>query len=533
MTATLIETASPRASEPTLARGRELERLGRAADALAELDAVVDRARNSGDRATASEALRRSGVLRFQQGDRTRARAACREAAALADRAGLRRLAAEAFNTSAVIELESGELDEARALFQHALRAGGDEPVIRARVEQNLGIIANVQGDWARAEAHYGRSLEGFLAAGDRHGTALACHNLGMVAADQRRWEAAAAHYRRSLEIAQELGDSHLEGLCRLNYGEVLLGQGQTEEAGRLADRALAIFDQLDSKPDKAGAYLLLGMIYRESQRPTLAEARLKGAIDLFAACGSTLGEAEASRETALLYRQLGRNREALTLLTRSHRLFQRLDARVEQVDISAKVRHLEDTYLAVVRSWGESIESADSYTHGHCERVADYAVALARELGLTDQDLTAIRVGAYLHDLGKVKVPHEILNKPGRLTADEFDVIKRHPVWGVEMLSGIPFPWDVEPIIRWHHEKRDGTGYPDRLVGDEIPLSAQIIGIVDVFDALTTTRSYRGAMRLEEALERLAEARTAWRDDVYEAFLRVVTRLPDLKAAA
>ena len=123
--------------------------------------------------------------------------------------------------------------------------------------------------------------------------------------------------------------------------------------------------------------------------------------------------------------------REALQLLNAAHRLFSRLDARVDLVDVTSKTNRLEETYFAVVRDWGQSIESADSYTFGHCERVASYAVAVATALGADQGQLTTIRMGAYLHDVGKVKVPHQILNKPGRLTDDEFAVIKRHPVWG------------------------------------------------------------------------------------------------------
>jgi putative nucleotidyltransferase with HDIG domain len=189
-------------------------------------------------------------------------------------------------------------------------------------------------------------------------------------------------------------------------------------------------------------------------------------------------------------------------------------------------VHRLEDTYLAVVRDWGQSIESSDSYTHGHCERVAEYGVAVARELGLDVDQQTTIRIGAYLHDLGKVRVPHEILNKPGKLTPDELRVIQMHPVWGLELLATVEFPWDIKPIIRWHHERYDGTGYPDRLRGDEIPVSAQIICIVDVFDALTTTRSYRPALSTTEALVKIEESRSWWRPDVYQAFLRAVNRL-------
>jgi putative nucleotidyltransferase with HDIG domain len=134
--------------------------------------------------------------------------------------------------------------------------------------------------------------------------------------------------------------------------------------------------------------------------------------------------------------------------------------------------------------------------------------------------------MGAYLHDVGKVKVPHQILNKPGKLTDEEFAIIKRHPVWGVELLASVEFPWDLKPIIRSHHERYDGNGYPDRLRGDEIPLGAQIICIVDVYDALTTTRSYRGAMSPAEALSRMEADRHWWRPDVYAAFLKSVGSL-------
>jgi putative nucleotidyltransferase with HDIG domain len=176
-----------------------------------------------------------------------------------------------------------------------------------------------------------------------------------------------------------------------------------------------------------------------------------------------------------------------------------------------------------VVREWGQSIELADAYTHGHCERVANYGVAVARQLGLDGTAQTTIRLGAYLHDLGKVRVPHEILNKPGPLTAEEFDLIKKHPEWGLELLQGIDFPWDIRPIIGSHHEKDDGSGYPRGLKGDAIPLDAAIICVVDVYDALTTQRSYRAAHSHAEALVEMQKCRHWWRADVYAAFLRAV----------
>jgi putative two-component system response regulator len=130
---------------------------------------------------------------------------------------------------------------------------------------------------------------------------------------------------------------------------------------------------------------------------------------------------------------------------------------------------------------------------------------------------------------VGKVRVPHEVLNKPGRLTPEEFEIIKQHPVWGVELLAGIEFPWDIKPIIRWHHEKYDGSGYPDRLRGDEIPLSAQIICAADVYDALTTTRSYRPALEPDAALAEMIRCQHWWRSDVFQAFCGLIPLLPSL----
>ena len=233
--------------------------------------------------------------------------------------------------------------------------------------------------------------------------------------------------------------------------------------------------------------------------------------------------QAEASRELALLYQMLGRNQDSLRLLNAAHRLFGRLNARRDLVDVGTKVAHLESVYLTIVRDWGRSIESTDTYTFGHSERVASYAAIVAQTLGLDDAEVTTVRIGAYLHDLGKVRIPHEILNKPGKLTNEEFDIMKMHPEYGLEMLASVEFPWDIKPIIRSHHEKQNGKGYPDRLRGDEVPLVAQLIGVVDVFDALTTTRSYRAAMDHATALTEMRTCIDWWRPDVLEGFLASV----------
>ncbi len=496
------------------------ERDGRLAEAVRCFREAGEVAEAGGDRRTEAEALRRLAVVHHHRNEPVPARELVGRSFTIAHAIGDNLLAGEALNVLAGFEFESGAMDQARARYREALELSPESPALRGRIEQNLGILANIQGDHGGALAHYRRSLEAFEGSGDEKGRAIAYHNLGMVSADRGQWEDADTFFRHSLELARATGDVHLTGLCLLNHSEVHVARRRFQEARHNAESALAIFDQLGARLDKADAYKVIGMVYRETGRHALAEARLRTAIEMATSTGSVLSEAEASREMARLYQGMGRNQEALQLLTSAHRLFSRIDARVDLVDVAAKVHRLEDTYFAVVREWGQSIESSDSYTFGHCERVASYGVAVGRAMGLDEAQLTALRMGAYLHDLGKVRVPHEILNKPGPLTTEEFEIIKQHPVWGLELLATIDFPWDIKPIIRWHHERHDGTGYPDRLRGEEIPLAAQIICIVDVYDALTTTRSYRGALSRAEAGARMEQSRHWWRPDVYDAFL-------------
>jgi putative nucleotidyltransferase with HDIG domain len=512
-------TSSHRAAD-LLHEARTFERSGCVTEAMQGYIAAVDAAQRNGEWALQAEALRRVAVLHHHRNEPEAARAAVQRSFDVATRAADDVLAAEALNVLGGFALEGDDLTGARETFLRALTLGGRSHELQARLEQNLGIVANVQGDLDGALEHYRRSLAAYRASGNEAGCALAFHNLGMISADRRQWDEADDYFQQSLTIARAIGDIRLQGLCQLNHAEVHLARQRFEQAMSGAESALAVFDQLGALLDKADAYRVIGTVYRETGRPALADARLRAAIELAGRTGSVLSEAEASRELALLYQTMGRNQDALQLLNTAHSLFGRLDARVELGDVSGRVARLEATYLALVRDWGQSIESSDSYTFGHCERVAQYAVGVGNAMGLGDGDITTLRMGAYLHDLGKVRVPHEILNKPGPLNPEEFEIIKQHPIWGLELLSTVEFPWDIKPIIRWHHERCDGNGYPDRLSGERIPLGAQIICIVDVYDALTTTRSYRGALSQAEAVERMVQSRHWWRPDVYDAFM-------------
>jgi putative nucleotidyltransferase with HDIG domain len=152
----------------------------------------------------------------------------------------------------------------------------------------------------------------------------------------------------------------------------------------------------------------------------------------------------------------------------------------------------------------------------------------LAAAAGFEGRDLVWIRMGAFLHDVGKTEVPAEVLNKPGKLTADEWEMMRSHTTAGDAIVAGLDFPWDIRPIVRNHHERYDGSGYPDGLCGEDIPFAARVLCVADIYDALTTTRSYRPAYTPAEALDVMrAEAGSVLDPKLFELFASVIRSLP------
>lgn len=465
-------------------------------------------------------ALRRLAVQLHYRGEVEAARVRCTRSVEVARKLGDGELEAEALNTLGGLQLSVGALETAGGSLEAALTRGASVR-LRARIEQNLGIVANIQGKLNEALARYQRSLEAYRTAGDEHGCAIAYNNLGLVCKDSGRLDDAERYFRAGLAIAAREGDLHLRALCLVNHAEVEAARQRYENARQGAETALNLFHRLGALGARGDCYRVLGMVFREIGRPELAEARFREAIRIAVAAGSVLGEAEASRELALLYQGAGRNQDALRLLNAAHRLFRRLDARAELVNVGGRMAALEATYLAVVRAWGRSIEAADPTTFGHCERVAGTAVAVARVLGLGEEEETAVLLGAYLHDVGMVCVPHEVLKRPGPLAAAETALLHEHPRRGVELLADVEFPWDIKPIIRSHHERIDGDGYPDGLRGDAIPIGAQVVGIAEAHDALVVPRVGRAPLTVAQARERIAASPGRWSARVIEAYLR------------
>jgi putative nucleotidyltransferase with HDIG domain len=200
--------------------------------------------------------------------------------------------------------------------------------------------------------------------------------------------------------------------------------------------------------------------------------------------------------------------------------------------DQNRHLSQLNSLYMSTIETLAMAIDAKDQITHGHIRRVQLYAVGLAKSMGVTEEaQIRAIEAAALLHDMGKLAVPEYILNKPGPLTVAEFEKMKLHASVGADILSAIDFPYPVVPIVRHHHENWDGTGYPDKLCGSDIPIGARILSVVDCFDALTSDRPYRPRLSDKDALRILQERRGTMYDPlVVDTFTKVHTSIaPDV----
>jgi putative two-component system response regulator len=206
----------------------------------------------------------------------------------------------------------------------------------------------------------------------------------------------------------------------------------------------------------------------------------------------------------------------------------------VDRTELLARVRSLLklkqrtdelERAESVLFSLARSIEGKDPYTHGHCERLSEYSARLGEHLRLSDEQLVALRRAGVVHDVGKIAVPDAILLKPSSLTADEWKLIKEHPVVGERICAPLKSFRVVLPIIRHHHEKFDGSGYPDRLRGEAIPVTARVLQIVDVYDALTTDRPYKKAFSITDALQTMKQevGKGWWDPHIFDQFERLV----------
>jgi HD-GYP domain-containing protein (c-di-GMP phosphodiesterase class II) len=221
----------------------------------------------------------------------------------------------------------------------------------------------------------------------------------------------------------------------------------------------------------------------------------------------------------------LPRRRHRLTSLAEVEELHQelaRLRAQLAERDREAEEREgqLRASCEATVRALADAVEARDAYTARHAERVSAYGLEIARACRMDAAEDPDLEFGFLLHDIGKIAISDAILYKPGRLTEDERDAMRRHPVIGEDIVRGIDFLAGARQVVRSHHERWDGAGYPDRLAGERIPLAARVFAVADTFDALTSDRPYRAASSFRQARRVIAEAAgTQFDPEVAEAF--------------
>ncbi len=192
--------------------------------------------------------------------------------------------------------------------------------------------------------------------------------------------------------------------------------------------------------------------------------------------------------------------------------------------ELSDTYEKLEEAYMESIETLRHTVDAKDPYTRGHSDRVSEISVLIGEKLGLSDQDLRTLRIGGLFHDIGKIGVPDSILQKESKLTDDEYSEIKNHPAIGVHILSTATIFKDIIPIVKHHHEKYDGNGYPSRLKGEEIPYLARIATIADSFDAMSSKRSYRNSLPLDVIIEEFKKNRgTQFDPELDDLFLDIL----------
>ena len=327
-----------------LAQARMLERTGARHGAESAYDAIIVAATRQTDQAVLAEACRRRAVLAHQAGASARARSGRRQCYVAAALIGDHRLLAEALNTLGGLELETRNLAAAEEALTEAAALAGKDAALLARVSQNLGIVANIRGDHAAAQAYYERSLAAYETLADPHGSAIARHNLGMVSADRGDYAQASAHFRACERLAETIGNVHLHALCLVNHAEVMPAHGEASEARAALETAERTFEALGADFDAPDVLRVLALCDRADGLTGDAEERLLRARELARVADARLTEAEVDRDLGRLYASTGRPVLAEASLRQAMRTFVGLGAALDAESTLRELAALADS---------------------------------------------------------------------------------------------------------------------------------------------------------------------------------------------
>jgi putative nucleotidyltransferase with HDIG domain len=484
-------------------RAKTAERAGDWSDALQHYEAAFSLLPAQGDARRTTELLRWIGAVHRQRGDIELANDLYMASLEIANLNGMIDQAAYSVNCLAIVDQTAGRPDQAEKQYRKArelAEQAGDERLV-AMIDQNLGSLANIRGDMKTALRNYRSALSRYEVLDDYRAAMGTLNNMGMAHVDLGQYELAEQCFDKAYELAGSNEDAHTLARIQVNRAELYLKRQQYEHARQSCDDAFAIYSRLGAKSGLGEAYKFYGIFYRETGKSHLADIHLDLALKLAESAQNPLLQAEVTHELARVHMEERRNRDAISCLNRAHRLFNQMQARREVRDVESQMRELETSYLRVVEQWGsETLESADPWMLGHARRVASYTETLASAMGVSGRALTWFKVGAFLHDVGKTVVPESVLTKAGKLNEAEWEMMRRHTTAGDDIVASLEFPFNVRSMVRSHHERWDGKGYPDKLARRDIPLPARIIAVADVYDALTSNRSYRQAFSHEAA---------------------------------
>ena len=310
--------------------------------------------------------------------------------------------------------------------------------------------------------------------------------------------------------------------------GTVLVADDQAANRELLEELLTAEGFKVITVPDGAAAVEELSRIQADLVLLDVMMPRLNG----FEACEKIKNDPETYFIPVILITALSDKQDRINGIKVGADDF--LTRPVDRTELLARVRSLLrlkhrtdelERAESVLFSLARSIEGKDPYTHGHCERLADYSACLGQHIGLSEEQTIALRRSGVVHDVGKIAVPDAILLKPGRLTEEEWELIRQHPLVGERICAPLKSFRLVLPIIRHHHEKFNGSGYPDGLRGEAIPVTARVLQIVDVYDALTTIRPYKHAFSITDALQTMKEevAKGWWDPRIFDQFERLI----------
>jgi putative nucleotidyltransferase with HDIG domain len=498
---------------------KKAERDGRWADACAIYERMVrDPSTQAGTRLAA---LRWLGRAYLEQGNRGAALDVLEAAVTSADICGSPPAVAQALNVVGIVYQVGGDLDQAAAIYA-AARAKAEvasDAALIAMIDQNLGTVAMIRGDLRGALEAFRLSHLGYQTLGMRNHEAQILNNIALAYMELGELNDAEQAYNEAARAFEEEGD-------RARQLDLAVNKVQLYIAGRRFDEAMVQCDELlavsadEQAPWRGEVYRHVGVIARERGDYVKAADSLHYAEHHALESGDLLLRADVAEQLAEVYWAQQRHRDMLHYLNEAHSLYSQLKAQHRVAQVDKRNDALESRFLEMAKQWGNSIESKDRYTQGHCERVAFFSCVLAESAGFNSRSLFWFRIGALLHDIGKIIVPTEVLNKPGKLTEEEWAIMKRHPEAGLELVTDIDFPGDIRAIIRNHHERWDGKGYPDGLQGDQIPYAARILCVADVYDALTTTRSYRPGLTHARAAEIMRSSEGQFDPELLETFL-------------